>query len=136
MAFPTRTQPPPSPETVKLFHGVIASSPLIRQAFPAPKIMRWAGGKMSNLLPWKAFPADVPAEVCLRFLLHPRFISLTLWYLKHLSRNPAANEANLKDPFIKRHGTLRGLDDMLSGVSLAYNLMDSPVQFLNVSLRS
>ncbi|KAK7691823.1 hypothetical protein QCA50_005227 [Cerrena zonata] len=95
LAFPTRTEPPPSPETVKLLHGVIASSPLIRQTYPAPKVMRWAGGKMSHVLPWKTFPADVPAE--------------------HLSRNPAANEANQKDPFIKRFGTLKGLNDMLSG---------------------
>lgn len=35
--------------------------------------------------------------------------------MQNLSRNPAANEANLKDPLIKRAGTLRGLDDMLSG---------------------
>ncbi|CAL1711442.1 unnamed protein product [Somion occarium] len=95
LAFPTRTEPPPSQNTVKLLRGVIASSPLIRQTTPAPKVMRWAGGKLANLFPFKTFPADVPAD--------------------YLSRNEAANEANLKDPLIKRIGTLRGLDDMLSG---------------------
>ncbi|KAI0076518.1 lysophospholipase [Panus rudis PR-1116 ss-1] len=95
IAFPTRTAPPPSPETVKLLRGVIASSPLIQLPTPKPKWLRWTGAKLATLAPYTQFPADVPAE--------------------HLSRNPAANEANLKDPLIKRVGTLRGLDDMLSG---------------------
>lgn len=95
LAFATRTSSPPEHESVKLLSGVIASSPLIRLATPKPRVVRWAGGKISHFLPFMTIPADVPVE--------------------HLSRNPAANQANLDDPFIKRVGSLRGLDDMLTG---------------------
>ena len=54
---------PPEPETVKLLSGVIASSPLVRLTTPKPKIVRWAGGKASQLLPFMTIPADVPVEV-------------------------------------------------------------------------
>jgi len=95
LGYATRSSPPPSPESVKLFTGFIISSPLIVLTTPQPKFLRWTGGKLANLAPYMSFPADVKAE--------------------DLSRDPAANDANLNDPLIKRQGTLRGLDDMLSG---------------------
>lgn len=95
MAYATRPAAPPSPESVKLFKGLIVSSPSILLTTPQPKFLRWTGAKLANVVPFMSFPADVKAE--------------------DLSRDPAANEANLKDPLIKRQGTLRGLDDMLSG---------------------
>ncbi|KAL0579618.1 hypothetical protein V5O48_002390 [Marasmius crinis-equi] len=74
--------------------GVIASSPLIQQTKPAPKILRWIGGKASVLSPYTVIPADLNPD--------------------DLSRNKVANEAYMKDPLIKQSGTLRGIGDMLN----------------------
>ncbi|EMD32944.1 hypothetical protein CERSUDRAFT_160986 [Gelatoporia subvermispora B] len=95
LAFPTRTQPPPSEETVKLLSGVIASSPLLLQTFPASKVLRWAGGKARFIAPTMTIAAPVPVE--------------------DLSHNQVANEAVAKDPLIVQKGSLQGLHDMLSG---------------------
>ncbi|KIJ05724.1 hypothetical protein PAXINDRAFT_103657, partial [Paxillus involutus ATCC 200175] len=45
LAFPTRTDAPPSKETVSGLAGIISTSPLILQAKPAAKAARWIGGK-------------------------------------------------------------------------------------------
>ncbi|OCH83925.1 lysophospholipase [Obba rivulosa] len=95
LAFPTRTQPPPSQETVGLLSGVIATSPLLLQTFPASKLLRWAGGKARFIAPSMTIAAPVVIE--------------------DLSHNQAANEANAKDPLIIQKGSLSGLHDMLSG---------------------
>ncbi|KAL0072551.1 hypothetical protein AAF712_000314 [Marasmius tenuissimus] len=74
--------------------GVIASSPLIEQAKPAPKLLRWIGGKASILSPYTVIPADLNPD--------------------DLSRSKEANDAYMKDPLIKQSGTLRGISDMLT----------------------
>ncbi|KZT41962.1 lysophospholipase [Sistotremastrum suecicum HHB10207 ss-3] len=94
LAFPTRSIAWPSRESVKSLSGVIATSPLLRQAVPASKIQRWLGGKLSVLSPWTTIPAPVKAE--------------------DLTHDPAINEAYLKDPLILQKGTLKGLSDMLN----------------------
>ncbi|KAG5645409.1 hypothetical protein DXG03_006233 [Asterophora parasitica] len=83
--------------------GVIATSPLILQTKPAPKLLRWVGGKASTVLPHKLIPADViPGD---------------------LSHDAAVNDAYMKDPLVKHFGSLRGLHDMLSnGEALLANL--------------
>ncbi|GLB37350.1 putative serine aminopeptidase, S33 [Lyophyllum shimeji] len=74
--------------------GIIATSPLILQTNPAPKMLRWVGGKASNVLPHKLIPAEViPSD---------------------LSHDRVVNEAYTKDPLVKNVGSLRGLHDMLS----------------------
>lgn len=50
--------------------GVIATSPLIRQSTPAPKALKWVGGKLSVIMPNMLIPAEVKAEV--RPYLSPR----------------------------------------------------------------
>ncbi|OBZ69831.1 Negative regulator of differentiation 1 [Grifola frondosa] len=95
LAFPTRIYTPPSKETVAMLSGVISSSPLIHQTFPASKALRFLGGKAGAWLPYMTISAPVAIE--------------------DLSHDPAANEANAKDPLIIQKGSLRGLDDMLSG---------------------
>ncbi|KAF5386210.1 hypothetical protein D9615_002319 [Tricholomella constricta] len=74
--------------------GVIATSPLILQTKPAPKLLRWVGGKASTLLPHKLVSADVIPD--------------------DLSHDVAVNNAYMKDPLVKHFGSLRGLHDMLS----------------------
>ncbi|KAI0629458.1 lysophospholipase [Trametes polyzona] len=102
LAFGTRTSPPPEPETLALLSGVIASSPLLLQTHPAPKLLRYIGGKVSVLFPHLLFDAPIPVE--------------------DLSHDTAANEANANDPWIIQKGSLRGLRDMLSGgEELLYN---------------
>lgn len=63
LAFPTREHAPPEKETVLGLAGVIASSPLILQTKPAPKAVRWIGGKASLLLPSLTIPAEVKSQV-------------------------------------------------------------------------
>jgi hypothetical protein len=43
--------------------GLISTSPLIEQATPASKFLRWAGGIISNLAPHLHIPARTPPEV-------------------------------------------------------------------------
>ncbi|RDB24980.1 putative monoglyceride lipase [Hypsizygus marmoreus] len=80
--------------TITSLSGVIATSPLIHQAKPAPKLLRWAGGKASAFVPHKLIPAHVEPGA--------------------LSHDPTVGEAYLKDPLVKTMGSLRGLHDMLS----------------------
>ncbi|KAI0919099.1 hypothetical protein AcW1_003438 [Taiwanofungus camphoratus] len=102
LAFPTRVESPPSKEAVSMISGVIASSPLLLQTFPASKLLRWVGEKAAFVLPWMPFPAEVHAE--------------------NLSHDPAVNDAVSKDPLFKERGTLRGLADMLgAGEQLLWN---------------
>ncbi|KAF9243221.1 alpha beta-hydrolase [Melanogaster broomeanus] len=95
LAFPTRDAAPPSKETVSGLAGIIATSPLILQAKPAAKAVRWIGGKASRLSP--SFTISAPVN-------H-----------KDLSHDDSVNQAYLKDPLIKQIGSLRGLSDMLDG---------------------
>ncbi|OSC97319.1 lysophospholipase [Trametes coccinea BRFM310] len=95
LAFATRPSPPPAPESVQMLAGVIASSPLLLQTHPAPKILRYIGGKASSLLPHLLIDAPVPVE--------------------HLSHDPQAQKAAANDPLMLQKGSLRGLSDMLGG---------------------
>jgi acylglycerol lipase len=63
LAFPTRKHAPPEKETVLSLAGVIATSPLILQAKPAAKAVRWIGGKASLLAPSLTIPAEVKSQV-------------------------------------------------------------------------
>jgi acylglycerol lipase len=63
LAFPTREHAPPEKETVLGLAGVIATSPLILQAKPAAKAVRWIGGKASLLAPSLTIPAEVKSQV-------------------------------------------------------------------------
>ncbi|KAJ8520199.1 hypothetical protein ONZ45_g2970 [Pleurotus djamor] len=67
LGFVTRGAAPPSVEVVESLAGVICQSPLIHQTFPASKVLRWAGGKASSLLPYTLIPAPVKPEV---FFVH------------------------------------------------------------------
>ncbi|RXW24950.1 hypothetical protein EST38_g904 [Candolleomyces aberdarensis] len=52
----------PHKSAISLLSGLIATSPLITQASPAPKFLTWIGGKVSILAPYTIIPADVKAE--------------------------------------------------------------------------
>ncbi|KAF9486087.1 alpha/beta-hydrolase [Pholiota conissans] len=84
--------------TIDALSGVIATSPLIQQTTPAPKLLKWIGGKVSVVVPNKLIPAEVKAE--------------------QLSHDPAVNSAYLKDPLVKQSGSLRGINDMLTNGEL------------------
>lgn len=43
--------------------GVITTSPLIEQATPASRLLRWAGGKASTFAPHMLIPAPVNSAV-------------------------------------------------------------------------
>ncbi|KAF6763006.1 Alpha/Beta hydrolase protein [Ephemerocybe angulata] len=94
LGFATQEDKSPHKATVNSLSGVIATSPLITQTTPAPKLMKWIGGKASLLAPYTLIPAAVKAE--------------------ELSHDKEFNDAYLKDPLIKQSGTLKGLSDMLS----------------------
>ena len=51
LGFVTRKTGPPSPDTVKLLSGVIASSPLLVLSTPASSFQRWLGRKARPFLP-------------------------------------------------------------------------------------
>ncbi|KAH9913545.1 lysophospholipase [Fomitopsis serialis] len=102
LSFPTQSKPPPAKESVELLTGVIGMSPLISQTAPVSRLLRKAGAAMALLTPWLPFPAEVPPE--------------------DLSHDPAVCNAIDPDPLIKKHGTFRGLADMLSmGEHLLYD---------------
>lgn len=44
--------------------GIIATSPLIQQAKPASKLLRWIGSKLGLIAPYTLIPAEVVATVC------------------------------------------------------------------------
>ena len=48
-----------------MLSGVLASSPLVLQTFPANKLARFVGGKASGLLPGMLIDAPIPVEVSL-----------------------------------------------------------------------
>ena len=70
LAFGTRTTPPPDKDTLAMLSGVIASSPLLLQTFPASKIARFAGGKLSGVFPGLLIDALVlvVVSICARTL--------------------------------------------------------------------
>ncbi|TFK44955.1 Alpha/Beta hydrolase protein [Crucibulum laeve] len=94
LGFATQDKNSPYHATAKSLAGVIATSPLIRQSKPAPKVLRWVGSKASALSPNTLVPADVNPD--------------------DLSRDPAVGQAYLKDKLVKQSGSLKGISDMLS----------------------
>jgi len=94
LGFVTRNAAPPSPDTVKLLSGVIASGPLFVLSTPAPSFQRWLGRKARPLLPNLLVPTPMNEE--------------------DLNRNPERNKV-LSDPLIKQVGTVAGLTDMFDG---------------------
>ncbi|KAG9103967.1 hypothetical protein FRC06_006577 [Ceratobasidium sp. 370] len=87
-------------EVVLGLSGVIATSPLIRQAHPAPSWQVGAGGLVSKL-PFGS-SVTVPAEV----------------KAEDLSHDPAVGAAYKADPYVKFIGTTKGIYDMLTGGKL------------------
>lgn len=63
MGFVTQGASSPYQTTVSSLAGVIVTSPLITQTKPAPKLLRWVGGKASSFAPHKLIPATVVAGV-------------------------------------------------------------------------
>ena len=105
--------------------GIISTSPLIEQATPASKIAKWAGGKISNLMPYTLIPAPVNAEVrSLLALLPPLYFNVGIEF-KYLSHDAEFNSAYLADPLIKPSGSLKGLSDMLSHVHIHFVILVS-----------
>jgi acylglycerol lipase len=58
--------------------GVISTSPFIEQATPAPKILRWVGGKASNFAPHITVSAPVNPAVRITYLQHHLLKTLQL----------------------------------------------------------
>ncbi|KAI0363890.1 lysophospholipase [Pilatotrama ljubarskyi] len=94
LAFPTRPQAPPTPETVSMISGIIAQGPLVHLTYPVAKVVRYVARGISKIAPSLPVPAPMPAE---------RF-----------SRDPAVVEALEKDTLRMPRGTVRGLDNMIS----------------------
>jgi len=63
LGFVTRTTGPPSPDTVKLLSGVIASSPLLILSTPASSLQRWVGRKARSFLPNLLVPTPMDEGV-------------------------------------------------------------------------
>lgn len=123
LAFPTRTPPQwphPSPESISLLSGVIATSPLLIITHPPSSIKRWLGGKLASVSPRTTIPAVVNGAVSP--LPFPLFIVVRLMARQDLSRDPQVGELCAADPLIRQVGSLRGMSDMLSGVRTSFPL--------------
>ncbi|KAF5355062.1 hypothetical protein D9756_005516 [Leucocoprinus leucothites] len=94
LGFATQDAKSPHKSSVTSLLGVIATSPLIQQAEPASKFLKWVGAKASILAPYSLIPAPVKAE--------------------DLSHDKAFNDAYVNDPLIKPSGSLKGISDMLT----------------------
>ncbi|KAI0759681.1 lysophospholipase [Trametes elegans] len=94
LAFATRTEPPPTPETVSLVSGIISQGPLVHLTYPVSKVGRALLRGVSKVAP--SFPMSAPMPA------------------KRFSRNPAVVEALEKDTLRMNRGTVRGLDNMIS----------------------
>jgi acylglycerol lipase len=97
--------------------GVIATSPLLHQAFPAPKWKRILGGVASSILPDKQIPTEVKAEVRFSILVLVAW-TILLITVKDLSHDEAINRAYIQDPLVIQKGTLKGVSDMLELASI------------------
>ncbi|RDX42361.1 lysophospholipase [Lentinus brumalis] len=92
-ALVTRTEPPPSPETVDMVSGVITNAPLFELTEPIPVWLKVIATAIAALFPNLPFPAR---------MVEDRF-----------SRDPAVVQALLADPLRKHYGRSRGLVDMM-----------------------
>lgn len=79
--------------------------------------MRWAGAKLALIRPYQLIAADVGIEVSSEGKL---ILAIYNFLPQNITRNAASREAYAKDPLIKKMGSLKGLDDMLSGVSAKF----------------
>ncbi|KAI0719289.1 lysophospholipase [Cerioporus squamosus] len=93
LVFPTRTGPPPSPETVALLSGVIAISPLVELGVPAPKVARQLVKTMSSVIPTFPFNPPLPPE--------------------RVSRDPAVVASFAVDPLLKTRAAAQAMWEML-----------------------
>ena len=59
----TRKSGPPSPDTVKILSGVIASGPLLILSAAASPFQRWLGRKVRPFLPNLLVPTPLKEEV-------------------------------------------------------------------------
>ncbi|VDC07092.1 unnamed protein product [Peniophora sp. CBMAI 1063] len=93
--FVTRSQSPPSQETVGLLSGIIASSPLVRvvRRAPSPIVFK------------------VLSFVCNYF---PNMKHSTPVQVEDLSHDPDVGPNSVKDPWIRQYGSLEGLTDLLN----------------------
>ncbi|RDX40014.1 lysophospholipase [Lentinus brumalis] len=95
LAFVTRSSEPPAKGTISILSGVIASSPFILRARPTAKHVRIIGWLLSLVFP----------NLVLHTPINPN----------NLSHDPVRNEANASDPRIIHKGSLRIMNDMLTG---------------------
>ncbi|KAI1782479.1 lysophospholipase [Ganoderma leucocontextum] len=95
LAFATRASAPPTKETVASLSGIVASSPFILRVTPTVRHVRFFGWLLSLVLP--------------NYVVH------TPINPSNLSHDSTKNEANARDPRIVHKGSLRCLNDMLSG---------------------
>lgn len=63
LGFATRTEAPPSAETIALLSGVIASSPFVRISHQPPAVVVWALGVLSKIIPNKQLSTPVQDKV-------------------------------------------------------------------------
>ncbi|KAI0740987.1 lysophospholipase [Earliella scabrosa] len=95
LAFATREVGPPEKSSVSLLSGVVASSPFLLRATPTTTYVRMVGWLVSLVLP----------NLVIHTPINPN----------NLSHDADKNEANAKDPRIIHKGSLRILNDMISG---------------------
>ncbi|RPD60088.1 lysophospholipase [Lentinus tigrinus ALCF2SS1-6] len=93
LVFPTRTEAPPSPETIALLNGVIAISPLVELGVPAPKAARQLVKTVSAVAPTFSFNPPLPPE--------------------RVSRDPAVVASFAVDPLLKTRAAAQAMYEML-----------------------
>ncbi|TFK87461.1 lysophospholipase [Polyporus arcularius HHB13444] len=93
LVFPTRTEPPPSPQTVALLSGVIAISPLVELGTPAPRIARQLVKTVSSVIPTFPFYPPLPPE--------------------RVSRDPEVVASFAVDPLLKTRAGAQAMYEML-----------------------
>lgn len=117
--FPTRTEPPPSPETVSLLSGVIAISPLVELGVPAPKVSRQLVKTVSSVIPNFPFNPPLPPEVC-HFRPYHVLLLLNAGLVQRVSRDPAVVASFAADPLLKTRASAQAMWEMLAQVRLGY----------------
>ncbi|BEJ00374.1 hypothetical protein CcaverHIS631_0502310 [Cutaneotrichosporon cavernicola] len=86
---------PPSPDTIKLISGVIASGPFIRQTKPS-SFLQVKAGMLAASIGLGNVVIPIPLDV------------------KHFTHDVEVQEKTAKDPMCGSYGSLRSISDMLS----------------------
>ena len=116
LAYVTRKAPPPVQDNISLVAGVVATSPLLLLTKPTSSVLRVLARIGSGILPAMLVPAPVDPYVSPMPRVLPCCIHADI-RSQALSHDKSVCEANAQDPLCPQKGSVKGIHDMLTGVS-------------------